>query len=98
MRQYKYGEVAIRAVTLLLSGVSPTPVHAWHSAAKEQWPDPQSSARKKSCPRGVFLGLCKAGFVVGLTGETKDSLSQSEMDCNETYAVQAVEELLRNEA
>jgi hypothetical protein len=62
----KYGEVATRAVGLLLWEPDTSPADAWESAAARVFPDSPSS-REKSCPRSAFLGLCEDGIVTGVS-------------------------------
>lgn len=60
-----YGEVARRAVGLVLWKPDTTPVEAWAAAGAEVFPRSPSS-REKSCPRGAFLGLCEEGVIAGV--------------------------------
>lgn len=83
-----YGEASVIAVRWCLASRHRDPVAAWNAAVREVFPKSESQ-QKKSCPRGVFLGLCEAGLVAGIpTGEyTRSRL-------NKDYAVKAAE-LLR---
>jgi hypothetical protein len=60
----KYGETAIRTAKLLRSGAE-SAEDAWHRVAAEVFPD-APEARKKTCPREAFLGLCQEGMLVGI--------------------------------
>ena len=84
----KYGEVAIRALKLTLSGMSPH--DSWEQIVKSMFPGKEAS-QKKGCPRGAFLGLCQAGLVRGVpAGDYTQSLD------NKRYAIRAVELLSDN--
>jgi hypothetical protein len=68
----RYGEAALMAVRLGPSAGS-TPVARWETALEELYPT-SPVARKKSGPRGAFLGLCEEGLVKGIpAGEYTDS-------------------------
>ena len=58
----KYGQVASKAVSLLILKEVSEPIDAWSVAAKQIFPNSESS-RIKSCPRSTFLGLCEDGYV-----------------------------------
>lgn len=60
----KHGESAVIAARNC-KRTSSSPRSAWTLAVAQIFPDSES-CRKKSCPRGAFLGLCEAGFVVGV--------------------------------
>ena len=78
----RYGEAAIMAARQE-SPADVSPVARWESAMMTLYPT-SSSARKKGCPRGAFLGLCEEGLVRGIPAgrytATKD---------NKDYAVRA---------
>ena len=80
----KYGEVAIRAVGLLLWESGTSPVDAWAAATDRVYPDSRSS-RDKGCPKGAFLGLCEDGVVAGVP---RGSYTRSVL--NKGYAVRAL--------
>jgi len=77
----RYGEAALMAAREGSS--SDDPVTRWKSAMETLYPT-SPLARKKSCPRGAFLGLCEEGLVRGIHagqyGASKD---------NKAYAVRA---------
>ncbi len=88
----RYGDVATRAVGLVLWSPGTTPVAAWDAAAKEVFPDSPSS-RVKSCPKSAFLGLCEEGLVAGVPqGDYTRSL------LNKEYALRGVQALRRQRA
>ena len=80
----KYGEVATRAVGLLLWEPDTSPVEAWASAAARVFPDSPSS-REKGCPKSAFLGLCEEGIVAGVS---PGSYTRSVL--NKEYAVRGL--------
>jgi hypothetical protein len=59
----RYGEAAILAVRQGIYGTSAAA--RWESALEKLYPT-SPAARKKSAPRGAFLGLCEAGLVQGI--------------------------------
>ena len=81
----KYGQSALRAVELLRTGMH-TPESAWQQAVAEVFPDSEDS-RTKSCPRGAFLGLCRAGLIEGVPHDPTDPTDDG---LNATYARFAV--------
>jgi hypothetical protein len=59
------------------------PVARWETAMEKLYPT-SPAARKMSCPRGAFLGLCEEGLVKGIpAGQYKASRD------NKSYAVRA---------
>ena len=60
----RYGEAALMA-TRPGSSADINPVTRWENAMKWLYPT-SATARKKSCPRGAFLGLCEEGLVKGI--------------------------------
>lgn len=79
----RYGEAALKAAQQGPSG-DVSPIARWESAMQSLYPT-SSTARKKSCPRGAFLGLCEEGLVIGVpAGAYKASRE------NKAYAVRAV--------
>jgi hypothetical protein len=60
----RYGEAALMAARQGASG-DLNPIARWESAMERLYPT-SSAARKKSCPRGAFLGLCEEGLVKGI--------------------------------
>ena len=86
----KYGQAAIRAVERCRGpGARLTPPEAWESATTELF-GAGTPAQRKGCPKGAFLGLCQAGYVVGVpSGDYCRSVK------NRDYAVAAAELLAR---
>ena len=80
----KFGLAAVRAEDLYRQGTRPID-RAWEVAAGEVFVDAPES-RRKSCPRGAFLGLCRAGLVRGVSPTRPDSLEEG---ANAKYAVTA---------
>lgn len=79
----RYGEAALMAARKDKSaGVDP--VARWESAMEKLYPT-SSSARKKGCPRGAFLGLCEEGLVIGIPSGAYTASKE-----NKAYAVRAV--------
>ena len=60
----RYGEAAIMA-TREVSSAGISPVARWESAMLRLYPS-SPTARRKSCPRGAYLGLCEEGLVKGI--------------------------------
>jgi uncharacterized protein DUF6979 len=60
----RYGEAALMAARQG-APADIDPVVRWESAVERLYPT-SSAARKKSCPRGAFLGLCEEGLVKGI--------------------------------
>jgi hypothetical protein len=78
----RYGEAALIAAGHGYLANS-SPVARWDNAMQRLYPT-SPTARKKSCPRGAFLGLCEEGLVRGVpAGKYKASKD------NKAYAVQA---------
>jgi hypothetical protein len=89
----KYGEAAVKATKLFLDGHAKSPNQAWEMAIIEIYPDPDThkAARKKSCPRDAYLGLCESGEIIGiLKGTYCDSMK------NKDYAIKALSFLRNN--
>jgi len=78
----RYGEAAILAAGQGFSASS-NPVVRWDNAMQKLYPT-SPTARKKGCPRGVFLGLCEEGLVKGIPAG-KYTASKD----NKAYAVRA---------
>jgi hypothetical protein len=78
----RYGEAAIMAARQE-SPADVSPVARWESAMMTLYPT-SSSARKKGCPRGAFLGLCEAGLVKGIPAGRYTASKD-----NKDYAVRA---------
>ena len=78
----RYGEAALMA-TRQGSSANISPVARWESAMEKLYPT-SPTARKKSCPRGAFLGLCEEGMVKGIPAGHYTSSNE-----NKTYAVRA---------
>jgi len=86
----KYALAAVEAANLCIRNTKLRPIDAWEKAITRFY-DAKSPARKKSCPRNAFLGLCGAGLVKGIApGEYTDSQKNAE------YAVHAVNELVND--
>lgn len=82
----KYEKAAIRAASLMQSSGSSDAGKAWAQAVMELFPD-RPAARKKSCPRFAFLGICEKGLLRGVPPSPyPDSV-------NKGYAVNAIREL-----
>jgi len=81
----KYGEAAVKAVKLLVSGNVDRPKDAWEVATSEIFSKGTSSQRK-GCPRNAFLGLCEEGKIKGIPpGNYTNSRK------NKEYAIKAVQ-------
>ncbi|HUD57775.1 MAG TPA: hypothetical protein VMR02_21280 [Terracidiphilus sp.] len=80
----RYGEAALIA-TREGSSVGISPVARWESAMQRLYPS-SSTARRKSCPRGAFLGLCEEGLVKGIPAGQYTASKD-----NKDYAVRAAE-------
>lgn len=79
----RFGEAALIAVREEPAGKA-TPAARWESAMERLYPT-SATARRKSCPRGAFLGLCEEGLVKGIpAGQYAASKD------NKAYAVHAV--------
>lgn len=85
-----YGEVAVRAVGLLLWETGVSAPDAWGQAVGRVFAHSPSS-REKSCPKSTFLGLCEEGVVVGVE---PGSYTRSRL--NRDYALQALEALRKD--
>jgi hypothetical protein len=57
----RYGEAALMA-TREGSSAGISPVARWESAMQKLYPS-SPTARRKSCPRGAYLGLCEEGLI-----------------------------------
>jgi uncharacterized protein DUF6979 len=79
----RYGEAALMATQQMPSG-DISPVARWESAMEKLYPT-STAARKKSCPRGAFLGLCEEGLVKNIPA---GRYAASKID--KAYAVRAV--------
>lgn len=88
----KYGQVASKAVSLLILKEVSDPVDAWSVAAKQVFPNSESS-RTKSCPRSTFLGLCEDGYI-STVQPGKYTRSQK----NKAYALSALALIEKNQA
>ena len=60
----RYGEAALMA-TREVSSADISPVDRWESAMQRLYPS-SPTARRMSCPRGAYLGLCEEGLVKGI--------------------------------
>ncbi|MDQ1002819.1 hypothetical protein QFZ28_003219 [Neobacillus niacini] len=89
----KYGQAAVRAVTLLNSKKMASPLNAWNQATIEIFGEGTSS-QVKGCPRGAFIGLCEEGLIQGIPEGKYSYKSNSK---NKEYAMKAVE-LIRKDA
>lgn len=79
----RYGEAALIAARRVSTGET-NPIAGWKTAMETLYPTSQT-ARKKSCPRGAFLGLCEEGLVMGIPA---GQYAASKDD--KAYALQAV--------
>jgi hypothetical protein len=78
-----YGQAAVRAKKILLqSGLSPA--QAWKAAIAQFTSSNQS--RSKFCPREAFIGLCAAGVITDISGDTDRGGKQTK---NRQYAIAA---------
>ncbi len=89
----KYGDTAVRAAGLVQNGFW-SPEQAWDSVAAEMFPD-REQARRKSCPKHAFLGLCRAGLIRGVQGEVG---AENDSSLNGGYARAAVHLLVADPA
>ena len=80
----KYGDTAVRAVSLLRS-THATAEDAWRKAAAEIFPE-APEARAKVCPRETFLGLVQQGLVHGVD---PNRCTPADANKNRTYATAA---------
>lgn len=90
MERYgKYGKAAICA-TEMIRNYQKNPREAWFEACEKQFGKKHEASIKKGCPRGAYLGLCKAEEIDGVgTGNYTNSL------LNAKYALEALK-LLRS--
>lgn len=79
----RYGEAALIAARQESSSADADPVKRWESAMEKLYPT-SPAARRKSCPRGAFLGLCEEGFVKGIPAGRYTASRD-----NKAYAVRA---------
>lgn len=79
----RYGEAALIAARQGSSGVA-DPAARWESAMHQLYPTSPTS-RKKTSPRGAFLGLCEEGLVKGIPAGQYNASKE-----NKAYAVHAV--------
>jgi hypothetical protein len=83
MMANRYGEAALIAARKEFSP-SPNPIAQWDVAMERLYPT-SPIARRKTSPRGAFLGLCEEGLVKGIpAGQYKASTE------HKSYAVNAV--------
>ncbi len=86
----KYGQAAVNAVSLIVSGKAADPPDAWKQATIAIF-GKGTSSQEKSCPRDAFLGLCESGMVKGVSpGNYTESVD------NKAYAVAAAQLLKSN--
>ncbi|MBM3707944.1 MAG: hypothetical protein FJW69_06355 [Actinobacteria bacterium] len=86
----KYREAAIEAAKLLISKTVTEPLLAWNIATSNIF-GKNTSAQKKGCPKGAFLGLCEHGLIKGVqVGSYTDSSD------NKLYAIKGVKALKEN--
>jgi len=78
----RYGEAALMAAGREFSAPS-NPIVRWDSAMERLYPT-SPTARRKSCPRGAFLGLCEEGLVKGIPAGQYTASKE-----NKAYAVNA---------
>ena len=88
-RKGGYGEVAVKAVELVVSRSIKNPIYAWEQAASNILK--HKTSKEKGCPKAAFLGLCEEGFVKGV--HCGDYTSSKE---NKRYALKAVQILKKN--
>lgn len=80
----KYGDAAINAVKLLVSGTVDNPKEAWEIATSEIF-GVGTTSQQKSCPQNAFLGLCEEGLVKKIP---PGNYTKSKK--NKEYAIKAV--------
>lgn len=86
----KYGQAAVKAVSLIVNGKPSDPAHAWERTTTAMF-GKGTSSQAKSCPRDAFLGLCESGMVKGVpSGSYTKSVE------NKAYAVTAAQLLKSN--
>jgi hypothetical protein len=86
----KYGQAALDAVSLLISGKAIDPVDAWEQATIAIF-GKGAPSQTKSCPHDAFVGLCDAGLMKSVSpGAHTHSVD------NKAYAVTAAQLLLAN--
>jgi hypothetical protein len=78
----RYGEAALMAAGREFSSSS-NPIARWDIAMERLYPT-SPTARRKSCPRGAFLGLCEEGLVKGIPAGQYTASKE-----NKSYAVNA---------
>jgi hypothetical protein len=86
----KYGDAAINATKLLLTGHENSPPEAWFSVVRTIFPKSISS-QQKGCPKNAYLGLCEEGLIKGVPPGKYTRSSK-----NKCYAIDAVK-LLKQE-
>lgn len=79
----KYGEAALEAVRLIITGQVIVPRDAWHQATTKFFGH-RTSSQEKGCPRDAFLGLCSEGLVARI-----DAGSYTRSKKNKQYAIKA---------
>lgn len=80
----QYGRAAVKATELLTAGKHESPEDAWNEAIKcftQSW-----NSQQKGCPKGAYLGLCKAGLVKGVAPEG----SADDINMNGVYVIKIV--------
>ena len=86
----KYAQAAVDIAQRCQSAESPDLKYEWDKAMLELYPN-QKPARKKSCPKNAFLGLCETGMVTGIDAR---SYGVSQGNLNKKYAVEAAHLIL----
>jgi len=86
-----YGEVAVKAVGLVVSRTVKNPKYAWEQTASEILT--ARTSKEKGCPKAAFLGLCEEGFVKGVPSGNYTSSKE-----NKRYALKAVQILKKTPA
>jgi hypothetical protein len=80
----KYGETAVRAVSVYTNGKASSIVDAWEIVARETFRS--ESSQEKGCPRSTFLGVCESGIVAGVpAGEYNSKITK-----NKQYGLKAI--------
>jgi len=81
----KYGDTAVLATDIVLSGNITPPAEAWRLAVTEICQHSPSS-QKNGSPKGAFLGLCEAGLIKAIPA---GSYSKSVHNQAKGYALRA---------
>ncbi|TRY22277.1 hypothetical protein FOI68_22600 [Brevibacillus sp. LEMMJ03] len=86
----KYGQAAVKAVYLINSKQTMSPLEAWNHATSEIFGE-GTHGQKKGCPRNAFLGLCEEGLVRSVSPG-----KYTKSEDNKAYALQGLTLLKQN--